>query len=59
MVEYLKEEVIDLGDDLMDRNYCIKCSSHYMNGDDEWCNHYDTYCEDVPNDCDYFEEWDY
>ena len=29
-----------------------------MNGDDEWCDHYDNYCEDCPDDCDYFEEFD-
>ena len=42
----------------MNRIFCIKCCSHYMNGDDEWCNHYDDYCEDCPDDCDYFEEFD-
>lgn len=29
-----------------------------MNGDDKWCDHYDTYCEDCPDDCEYFEEFD-
>ena len=43
----------------MDREYCIKCASHYMNGDDEWCDHYDTYCEDVEDNCEYYERWDY
>ena len=59
MVDCQKEEVINLKGDVMDRTYCIKCSSHYMNGDDEWCNHYDKCCEHCPNDCDYFEEWNY
>ena len=42
----------------MNRNYCIKCESHYMNGDDEWCNHYNECCEDCPDDCEYFDEFD-
>ena len=36
---------------------CIKCCSHYMNGDDYWCDFHDTYCEDIV-DCDHFEEFD-
>lgn len=43
----------------MDIHYCIKCSSHYMNGDDEWCDYHDSYCKDCPDNCDNFEEWDY
>ena len=59
MADYLKEEVINLkGDDFMDIKYCVKCSSHYMNGDDYWCNHYDNYCEDINDGCEWFEEFE-